>query len=168
MPEQAPGEHGEHGPELYMPASEASPAQGPAKLPVKVCGVSGDTSARSQCRCPSLSASYRTWCLRSCSSCRTSTQQCRGITMDNAAEPLTCQDRQRTRSCAECRRRRIRCEGHTTPCRQCVYYQVPHLCHYPVRKRRHVYSARSVTALGCRPDGGLTSVQRVRRAVGCL
>ncbi|KAH7129719.1 fungal-specific transcription factor domain-containing protein [Dactylonectria estremocensis] len=52
-----------------------------------------------------------------------------------------------TSSCAECRRRRIRCEGLTTPCRQCVYYQVPHLCHYPPRKSRRSVSWRTHTEL---------------------
>ncbi|KAL2828380.1 fungal-specific transcription factor domain-containing protein [Aspergillus pseudoustus] len=48
-----------------------------------------------------------------------------------------------TSSCAECRRRRIRCDGLTTPCQQCAYYQVPHLCHYPPRKARRNVSLRS-------------------------
>ncbi|KAL2862479.1 fungal specific transcription factor domain-containing protein [Aspergillus lucknowensis] len=52
-----------------------------------------------------------------------------------------------TASCAECRRRRIRCEGLTTPCHQCVYYQVPHLCHYPPRKQRRNVSWRSHSEL---------------------
>ncbi|KAG4274547.1 hypothetical protein FPRO04_09214 [Fusarium proliferatum] len=46
-------------------------------------------------------------------------------------------------SCAECRRRRVKCEGQTFPCRQCVYYLVPHLCHYPARKKRHNVSIKS-------------------------
>ncbi|KAH7209882.1 hypothetical protein DER44DRAFT_839580 [Fusarium oxysporum] len=48
-----------------------------------------------------------------------------------------------TSSCAECRRRRVKCEGQTFPCRQCVYYLVPHLCHYPARKKRHNVSIKS-------------------------
>ncbi|KAM0343529.1 hypothetical protein ACHAPU_008424 [Fusarium lateritium] len=48
-----------------------------------------------------------------------------------------------TSSCAECRRRRVKCEGQTTPCRQCVYYLVPHLCHYPARKRRQNVTLKS-------------------------
>ncbi|KAF4974685.1 hypothetical protein FZEAL_8443 [Fusarium zealandicum] len=49
-----------------------------------------------------------------------------------------------TSSCAECRRRRIKCEGLTTPCRQCIYYQVAHLCRYPPRKPRRSVSQRSL------------------------
>lgn len=47
-------------------------------------------------------------------------------------------ERRRTRSCAECRRRRIRCDGQTVPCSQCVYYQVVDRCHYPQRRERRV------------------------------
>lgn len=62
-----------------------------------------------------------------------------------------------TSSCAECRRRRIRCDGLATPCRQCVYYEVPHLCHYPLRKPRRNVSWRY---------GGRTCIsRRHRRAV---
>jgi hypothetical protein len=48
----------------------------------------------------------------------------------------------KTQSCAECRRRRIRCDGQAVPCSQCVYYQVPELCHYPARKTRKAPSVK--------------------------
>ncbi|CAH0024639.1 unnamed protein product [Clonostachys rhizophaga] len=48
----------------------------------------------------------------------------------------------KTQSCAECRRRRIRCDGQVIPCSQCVYYQVPELCHYPARKTRKAPSVK--------------------------
>ncbi|KAH6887650.1 fungal-specific transcription factor domain-containing protein [Thelonectria olida] len=47
-----------------------------------------------------------------------------------------------TSACAECRRRRIKCDGLSVPCRQCNYYQVPHLCHFPPRKTRNSVSWR--------------------------
>ncbi|CAM1502505.1 Fc.00g044890.m01.CDS01 [Cosmosporella sp. VM-42] len=53
----------------------------------------------------------------------------------------------KTQSCAECRRRRIRCDGHSTPCRQCIYYQVPQLCHYPTRKIRNAPSLKAYAEL---------------------
>ena len=45
-----------------------------------------------------------------------------------------------TRSCAECRRRRIRCDSTDPPCGQCTWYKVPSLCHYPTRRKRNVPS----------------------------
>ncbi|EUC41474.1 hypothetical protein COCMIDRAFT_66973, partial [Bipolaris oryzae ATCC 44560] len=49
----------------------------------------------------------------------------------------------KTRSCAECRRRRIRCDGEQIPCAQCVYYQVPERCHYPQRQYRRVTTVKA-------------------------
>ncbi|GKU03581.1 lactose regulatory protein lac9 [Fusarium langsethiae] len=54
---------------------------------------------------------------------------------------------QPTSSCAECRRRRVKCDGRTIPCKQCAYYLVPHLCHYPARKRRQNVTLKSYTEL---------------------
>jgi hypothetical protein len=45
-----------------------------------------------------------------------------------------------TRSCAECRRRRIRCDSTGPPCGQCTWYKVADLCRYPTRRRRNVPS----------------------------
>ncbi|KIV78181.1 hypothetical protein PV11_09924 [Exophiala sideris] len=42
------------------------------------------------------------------------------------------------KTCSECRRRKIRCDGNQ-PCGQCVYYEVPD-CQYVVRKRRKLAS----------------------------
>ncbi|CEI63211.1 unnamed protein product [Fusarium venenatum] len=54
---------------------------------------------------------------------------------------------QPTSSCAECRRRRVKCDGQTIPCKQCAYYLVPHLCHYPTRKRRRNVTLKSHSEL---------------------
>ncbi|KAG9252927.1 uncharacterized protein F5Z01DRAFT_168452 [Emericellopsis atlantica] len=53
----------------------------------------------------------------------------------------------KTQSCAECRRRRIRCSGRVVPCSQCVYYQVTDRCHYPPRRTRQAPSAKAYAEL---------------------
>ncbi|KAJ6195925.1 fungal-specific transcription factor domain-containing protein [Bipolaris maydis] len=53
----------------------------------------------------------------------------------------------KTRSCAECRRRRIRCDGEQVPCAQCVYYQVPERCYYPQRQYRRVTTVKAYESL---------------------
>lgn len=42
------------------------------------------------------------------------------------------------KTCSECRRRKIRCDGNQ-PCGQCIYYEVPD-CQYVIRKRRKLTS----------------------------
>lgn len=53
----------------------------------------------------------------------------------------------RTRSCAECRRRRIRCDGSSVPCSQCVYYQVEDRCYYPQRRARRAPTVKAYEEL---------------------
>jgi hypothetical protein len=45
-----------------------------------------------------------------------------------------------TRSCAECRRRRIKCDSTDPPCGQCTWYKVSNACYYPTRQKRTVPS----------------------------
>ncbi|KAF4342795.1 lactose regulatory lac9 [Fusarium beomiforme] len=59
-----------------------------------------------------------------------------------AGNAMSASDR-RTHSCAECRRRRIRCDGKQVPCSQCLYYQVPDRCYYPQRQSRRVISTKA-------------------------
>jgi hypothetical protein len=59
----------------------------------------------------------------------------------------------KTRSCAECRRRRIRCDGFTVPCSQCVYYQVVDRCFYPQRRSRRAPTTKFVLYLSALPSG---------------
>lgn len=51
----------------------------------------------------------------------------------NTAAPLG-KPAKTTKSCFECRRRKIRCDGNL-PCDKCTYYEVP-ICQYHPRKRR--------------------------------
>jgi Fungal Zn(2)-Cys(6) binuclear cluster domain len=47
-----------------------------------------------------------------------------------------------TRSCAECRRRRIKCDSLGPPCGQCSWYKVEDACYFPARRRRNVPASR--------------------------
>ena len=44
------------------------------------------------------------------------------------------------KSCLECRRRKIRCDGNQ-PCQKCIYYQIPQ-CQFYTRKKRKFSSQR--------------------------
>ncbi|KAK3180577.1 hypothetical protein K4F52_008043 [Lecanicillium sp. MT-2017a] len=48
-----------------------------------------------------------------------------------------------TKTCVECRRRKIRCDGNL-PCNKCIYYMVP-VCEYSPRKRRQFASPRPLS-----------------------
>ncbi|KAH8794623.1 hypothetical protein BGZ57DRAFT_866798 [Hyaloscypha finlandica] len=50
-----------------------------------------------------------------------------------------------TRSCAECRRRRIKCDSTGPPCGQCSWYKVQGACRFPARRGRNVPSSRHDT-----------------------
>ncbi|KAL2210131.1 hypothetical protein CC79DRAFT_1394415, partial [Sarocladium strictum] len=65
----------------------------------------------------------------------------------------------KTRSCAECRRRRIRCDGLTVPCGQCVYYQVIDRCFYPQRKERRAPTAQAFDELSDQNDSARRVLQ---------
>ncbi|XP_014550142.1 hypothetical protein COCVIDRAFT_116358 [Bipolaris victoriae FI3] len=62
-------------------------------------------------------------------------------------KPTLAVSARKTRSCAECRRRRIRCDGEQVPCAQCVYYQVPERCYYPQRQYRRVTTVKAYESL---------------------
>lgn len=54
-----------------------------------------------------------------------------------------------TRSCAECRRRRIRCDSTDPPCGQCTWYKAPDACYYPTRQKRTVPTQEYLVSLPC-------------------
>ena len=56
------------------------------------------------------------------------------------------QARRVNRSCFECTRRKIRCDGEQ-PCGHCTYYNLAESCGYRQRSRRNAASRRSVTQL---------------------
>lgn len=56
-----------------------------------------------------------------------------------------------TRSCAECRRRRIKCDSTDPPCGQCTWYKVPDACYYPTRQKRTVPSQEYYHLPTCPP-----------------
>jgi len=47
------------------------------------------------------------------------------------------------RSCVECTRRKVKCDGRQ-PCGSCLYYRVPDACEYRQRSRRNAVSRRCV------------------------
>ncbi|KAE9369807.1 hypothetical protein N431DRAFT_560544 [Stipitochalara longipes BDJ] len=66
-----------------------------------------------------------------------------------------------TRSCAECRRRRIKCDSTDPPCGQCTWYKVPGACYYPTRQKRTVPSQESFLAIS-------TALEKSNKILGVL
>ncbi|PVH69895.1 hypothetical protein DL98DRAFT_391074, partial [Cadophora sp. DSE1049] len=64
-------------------------------------------------------------------------------------------------SCAECRRRRIRCDGTAAPCGQCKWYRVSDSCYYPTRKQRNAVSNRSFQEISASLDRATNVLKRL-------
>ena len=61
------------------------------------------------------------------------------VPLSSSEPPLTV-NKKINKSCLECRRRKIRCDGNQ-PCEKCIYYQIP-LCQFKTRKQRKFSSHR--------------------------
>ena len=57
------------------------------------------------------------------------------------ASPAPAPPRKVNRSCLECTRRKIKCDGQQ-PCSSCVYYRSPDACGYRQRSKRNAVSRR--------------------------
>lgn len=64
----------------------------------------------------------------------------RRLAMTGSAAPSKWNHEKVTKTCVECRRRKIRCDGRN-PCDKCIYYMIPN-CEYSPRKRRQLSSQR--------------------------
>ncbi|KAI1340062.1 fungal-specific transcription factor domain-containing protein [Xylariaceae sp. FL0016] len=56
-----------------------------------------------------------------------------------APAPAPAAPRRLNKSCSECTRRKVKCDG-ADPCESCINYKVPQLCNYRQRTRRHAVS----------------------------
>lgn len=58
-----------------------------------------------------------------------------------ASLPAAPPSRKVNRSCLECTRRKVKCDGRQ-PCSSCVYYRTPDACGYRQRSKRNAVSRR--------------------------